>query len=309
MQFPDRPVIAVVGAGAVGCYYGARLAQHGHAVHLLLRGDYDAVRHGGLSVRSKDGDFALSPQQIHAHADPHAMPRVDLVVVALKSTSNDLYEPLIRPLISNGTAVLTLQNGLGNEDRLAQLFGRERVLGGIAFTCINRTGPGAIHHIDHGLIRLGEFAPDAAPPGRAERIAAMFRDSRVPCEPVPDLHKARWEKLVWNVPFNGLGAVMDLATDRLLATPAGRELVAGIMHEVVAAARANGANVSEAIVQKMIDNTATMGAYLSSMQIDRREGRPLEIEAILGEPLRRAESRGVPTPRLRSMYEMARAIG
>src|SRR5215210_7719239 len=96
---PDRPLVAIIGAGAVGGYYGARLAQHGHDVHFLLRGDYDAVRRDGWSVRSRDGDFALTAESVRAYDDPRKMPKADLVVVTLKTTSNDQYEPLVGPLL------------------------------------------------------------------------------------------------------------------------------------------------------------------------------------------------------------------
>jgi 2-dehydropantoate 2-reductase len=305
-MLPDRPLIAVVGAGAVGGYYGARLAQHGHDVHFLLRGDYEAVRRNGWTVRSHAGDFDLPADSVHAYDDPTKMPKADLVVVTLKTTSNALYQPLVAPLVKQGTTILTLQNGLGNEDRLATLFGPERVVGGMAFVCINRVGPGVVHHIDHGTIRLGEFG--GGPSARASKIAGMFNASRVPCEVLHDLRRGRWEKLVWNVPFNGLGAVLDLATDRLTGSDDALSLVRALMHEVVAAARGDGAKVADEIIERQIANTRTMGAYQSSMQVDRREGRPLEVEAILGEPLRRAAAAGVPTPNLRALYEMARLI-
>lgn len=305
-MLPDRPLIAVIGAGAVGGYYGARLAQHGHDVHFLLRGNYDAVRRDGWTVRSHAGDFDLPARSVRAYDNPRKMPKADLVIVTLKTTSNEQYEPLIGPLLKAGTAILTLQNGLGNEDRLAELFGGERVLGGMAFVCINRMGPGVIHHIDHGTIRLGEFG--GGPSERASKIAGMFHASRVPCEVLDDLRRGRWEKLVWNIPFNGLGAVLDLATDRLTGSGEALALVRALMKEVVAAARGDGAAVSDGIVERQIANTLTMGAYQSSMQIDRREGRPLEVEAILGEPLRRAAAAGVPTAYLRALYEMARLI-
>src|SRR5215217_5453592 len=120
-------VIAIVGAGAVGAYYGGRLTQHGHDVHFLLRGDYSAVKQNGWMVRSCEGDFALPPQSVHAYDDPAKMPKADLVIVTLKTTANDQFDPLIRPLLKGDTTILTLQNGLGNEERLAQLFGPERI--------------------------------------------------------------------------------------------------------------------------------------------------------------------------------------
>ena len=300
----ERPIIAVVGAGAVGGYYGARLAQHGHAVHFLLRSDYDVVRRNGLTVHSRDGDFRLPASAVNVYDDPRKMPKADLVVVTLKTTSNDQYEPLVGPLAKEDTAVLTLQNGLGNEDRLAELFGAERVLGGMAFVCINRVGPGVISHTDHGIIRLGEFAR----PGRSERatrIAGMFNASSVSCEALDDLRFGRWQKLVWNVPFNGLGAALDLTTDRLIGTAQGLELVRGLMEEVRAGARADGVELPPELVDTNIDYTRTMGAYRSSMQVDRQQGRALEVEAILGEPLRRARRGNASTPILEALYRAA----
>src|SRR6185437_5646948 len=169
------PLIAVIGSGAVGGYYGARLAQHGHNVHFLLRSDYHAVKQNGWKVRSWAGDFSVPAQRLNVHRDPTQMPRADLVLVALKTTSNDQFEPLIRPLLKENTAILTLQTGLGNEEQLASVFGVERVLGGMAFVCSNRLAPGVIHHIDHGIIRFGELT--GGPTDRARQIARWFSTS------------------------------------------------------------------------------------------------------------------------------------
>lgn len=301
---PKEPYnIAIVGAGAVGGYYGARLAQHGHDVHFLLRSDYEPVRKNGLEVRSVAGDFRLAPGKVRVYDQPGGMPPADLVIVTLKTTSNDRYEPLIRPLLKEGTAILTLQNGLGNEDRLAELFGAGRVLGGMAFVCINRISPGVIHHMDHGVIRLGEF--NGGPSSRAAGIAELFRSSNVPCEVLDDLRLGRWSKLVWNIPFNGLGAVLDLTTDRLIDNEAGLRAVSDVMREVIAAAEALGLPMPADMIDRQVRHTRTMGPYRSSMQIDRQEGRALEVESILGEPLRQARRAGVKTPKLEMLYDLA----
>ena len=305
-EIPFSPRIAIVGAGAVGAYYGARLAQHGHDVYFLLRSDYRFVKQSGWTVQSIAGDFRLAPDRTHVYDDPHHMPPADLVIVTLKTTSNDLFEPLIRPLLKDSTAILTLQNGLGNEDRLSSLFGPERILGAMAFVCINRTGPGQIHHIDHGMIRLGEYRGGPTP--RARAVAKLFNDSKVHCEVLDNLLAGRWGKLVWNVPFNGLGAVLDLTTDQLLARPDGVQLVSALMNEVVAGARGLGYELPDDLVEVNLARTRTMGAYQSSMQVDRREGRPLEIESILGEPFRQARAAGISTPTLQVLYQMARLI-
>ena len=302
----DRPIIGIVGAGAVGGYYGARLAQHGHDVHFLLRSDYDAVRRDGWTVRSIAGDFRLAPGQTQIYKNVREMRRCDLVVVALKSTANNQFDPLIQPLLKDDTAILTLQNGLGNEEQLAELFGPQRILGGLAFVCANRLGPGVIHHIDHGMIRLGEFG--GGPSERASGIARMFQTSKVPCEVLDDLRAGRWSKLVWNAPFNGLGAVLDLTTDRLIEDEGGVQLISAIMREIIAAAQGLGLTMPPDMVERMIRHTRTMGAYRSSMQIDRQSGRPMEVEAILGEPLRQAAKAGIQTPRLETLYRLVKLL-
>jgi 2-dehydropantoate 2-reductase len=306
MMFPVSPSIAIVGSGAVGGYYGARLAQHGHDVHFLLRSDYSAVRERGWVIRSCDGDFSLPPQKVRAFNSPQAMPKVDLVVVTLKTTANDRFRDLIGPLLKGSTTILTLQNGLGNEEALAELFGADRVLGGLAFTCINRVGSGEIHHMDHGLIRMGEFGG-----GRSERletISRIFNDSQINCQVLDDLRYGRWEKLVWNVPFNGLGAVMDLTTDQLLASEAGVSLVQELMAEVISIAKSIGVNLPSGIIDLKIQQTRTMGAYQTSMQIDRKRGRPLETEAIIGRPLQTARLQSILTPALTILYRQLMSL-
>jgi 2-dehydropantoate 2-reductase len=312
-SLPAKPVIAVVGVGAVGGYYGGKLVRAGHNVRLLLRSDYDAVRANGLTIRSDiEPGFSLTPEELHIYRDPGDVPKPDVVLIALKAIGNSAYESLIRPMLKEDTLLLTIQNGLGNEDQLADLFGAERIVGGMAFVCIHRLSPGVIHHIDHGFLKVGEYArPGTVVAGtspRVEQIAALFRSAGIRCDVLDNLRQGRWEKLVWNIPFNGLGATMDLATDRLLATEPGRALVRDIMKEVVEIAAADGAALDPEVIDRQITHTATMGAYQSSMQVDRRAGRALEVEAILGEPLRRAAMLNIAVPRLQMLYRMASLI-
>ncbi len=302
----EHPVIAVIGAGAIGAYYGGRLAEHGHEVHFLLRGDYDAVKARGWTIRSCDGDFTLPPQRIHVYREAREMPRADLVVVTLKSTANDQFEKLVGPVMKERTTILTLQNGLGNEEELARLFGIERVLGGMAFVCINRLAPGEVHHSDHGLIRIG--SPRRGPDARLDRISAMFNASGVKCEVTEDLALGRWTKLVWNIPFNGLSAILDRTTDELLADAESERLVREIMREVVIAARGSGVELPSELIEKNIIHTRSMNRYRTSTQVDRQMGRPFEVEAIFGRPLRVARQAGIETPRLEMLYQMIRLI-
>ena len=279
----DHPTICIIGSGAVGGYYGARLAQHGNDVHFLLRSDYDAVHRDGWTIKSCHGDFHLARGSFGLARDPRELPKADLVLVTLKTTANDQFPSLVGPLLKDETAILTLQNGLGNEETLAELFGKPRVLGGMAFTCINRIGSGVIHHIAEGWIRIGEFG--GGPSARASRIAELFKASKIDCTMLDDLRRGRWEKLTWNIPFNGLGAILDRTTDRLIDTDASAALVMAVIDELVTGAAALGVKLPPDIARQQVDKTRPMGPYLTSMQIDRRENRPMEIEAILGAPL------------------------
>jgi 2-dehydropantoate 2-reductase len=317
----NRVKIAVVGPGAVGSYYGAKLARAGNEVHFLLRSDYDRVRRNGVKILSPEGDFNVRPK---CAKSPEQIGLCDLVLVAIKTTANDQLPALVPPLTHSDTAILTLQNGLGNEESLAALFPVEQILGGLCFVCLNRLQPGMIQHIAHGKIELGEF--QRWPEPRTHDIASAFRHAGVPCGVRDNLERAHWEKLVWNIPFNGLGVascagfeavrtgkfcgrVQDcLTTDKLLADPNWLELVRALMHEVIAAGRANAPGISPEIAEELIDKTRIMGAYQPSTLIDFLRGFPIELDALFFEPLRRAIARRVPVPRLSALCEILKCL-
>ena len=187
----------------MGCYYGGKLAHGGVDVHFLMRRDLDHVRERGLQIRSPKGDISLT--HVHAHGTAASIGAVDLVIIALKATDNDALLELLPPLIHDETMILTLQNGLGNEAWLAQHFGDERVLGGLCFVCLNRTAPGLIEHYSQGAIALGEHL--RPPAERTRSVVAEFLRCGIDVRLVENLETARWRKLVWNVPFNGLAIV------------------------------------------------------------------------------------------------------
>jgi 2-dehydropantoate 2-reductase len=196
----------------VGSFYGATLARAGHEVHFLLRSDYERVRRYGVAVQSPKGDFKVRPKCAQRAEEIGV---AELVLVALKTTANEQFGKLLPPLVGPQTAILTLQNGLGNEEALARLFPAEQILGGLCFVCLNRLQPGLIHHLDHGLVVVGEF--QGWPEPRTHDIAGLFRHAGVPCDVTDNLARAHWEKLTWNIPFNGLG----------VASAAGFEAVMG----------------------------------------------------------------------------------
>jgi len=317
--------VGVVGCGAVGSFYGGKLAFAGHDTHFLLRSDYETVRRRGIFIRSPQGDFHVRPRCANS---PEQIGVCELVLVALKTTANSSFERLLPALVGPRTALLTLQNGLGNEEQLARLFPPEKILGGLCFVCLNRLEPGLIHHIEHGLVVIGEF--QRFPDPRTHDIASMFRQAGIACKVTDNLARAHWEKLVWNIPFNGLGVASAagdealstpesktcthdslapcLTTDRLLANSKWERLVREVMFEVIAAARALGFNLSELLAEKQIEQTRTMGAYKASTLIDFELGRPIELESLFLEPLRQAQTAGVPVPRLEALCHVLKML-
>jgi 2-dehydropantoate 2-reductase len=223
---------------------------------------------------------------------------VDLVVVGLKTFANNYLYEFIKPLIAAETTIVTLQNGLGNEELLADLFGAGRVVGGVAFLCSNRGEPGHVHHLAAGRIIIGEF--QHRDNTRLERIASAFSSSGIDCRTTGDLKKTRWEKLVWNIPFNGLCALLQQSVDKLLNAPGCRKLVRDLMIEVITAANAQGLSLAipETYADAMLEFTDGMGVYKPSMQIDREEARALELQAIFRIPLEYGRQHGVGMPRV-----------
>jgi 2-dehydropantoate 2-reductase len=294
--------IAIVGSGALGLFYGAKLARAGHDVRFLLRRDYEAIMARGLTVHSVDGDFHLA--NVQGFRTPAEIGVVELVVVGLKTFANNRFGELIAPLVGQDTLILTLQNGLGNEELLAELFGAERILGGVAYLCSNRGEPGVVHHLSQGRIAIGDFS--SRDTRRVEPIAGIFRAAGVDCRAVADLARVRWEKLVWNIPFNGICALTRKPVDALLNHNLTRRLILDLMAEVIAAANAQGLSeaIDTALAEQMVAFSGSLGPYKPSMQIDREEGRPLELAFIFGNPLRLAAAKGVAMPRVEGLYAL-----
>jgi 2-dehydropantoate 2-reductase len=286
--------IAVVGCGALGSFYGAKLAHAGEEVHFLLRSDFEAVRRRGVQIRSPEGDFRVQPKCARA---AEAIGKCDLVIIALKTTANDQFQSLLPPLLGPATVLLTLQNGLGNEEQLAAIAAVDQIMGGLCFVCLNRLEPGIVQHIAHGQVILGEFQRSSEP--RTHDIAARFRSAGVPCAVTDDLARAHWEKLTWNIPFNGLGvasaagwdAVQSgrvsggaalqpcLTTAELLSDERWFRLLQELMLEVIAAARALGFATPVEMAEQQIARTRAMGPYKASTLIDFERRQPLSCAA------------------------------
>ena len=303
---PLNPRIAVVGSGAIGCYYGGKLAASGQDIHFLMRSDLEAVRKRGLTLRSTEAPDVFLPH-VQAYGSTSEIGPVDLVIIAVKTTANASLDTLIPPLLHSKTALVTLQNGLGNEAYLAERFGAERVMGALCFVCLNRIEPGVIQHFGHGTISIGEYHGKPTP--RTIALAEALVQAGIEAVTVENLITERWLKLVWNVPFNGLAiAAGELTTDRILADPGLENLVRGLMREILAIAAARGHEIPASCIDFHIERTRPMGSYRPSSLLDYQAGLPVEVESIWGESLREALKAGVNAGRLEALYYLLKQL-
>ena len=293
---------AIIGTGAIGGYYGAKLANGGAEVHFLLHSDYEYVLKNGLQVNSCDGSFHIECPNAYRRTED--MPQCDVVIVALKTTNNHLLPSLLPPLLKPDTIVLLIQNGIGVEASVEMMFPGVQLAAGLAFICSAKTQPGVVNHQCYGNINIGNYScRDAA------RYAAMLDDMRAAGIGVADVEyrQARWKKAVWNMPFNGMTVALDTQTDRLLSCPSTLRLVKEQMMEVIGAANALGVEgLDESFADKMIRNTQVMVPYSPSMKLDYDFHRPMEIEFLYTRPIAEARAVGYEMPRLAMLESLLR---
>lgn len=295
---------AIIGTGAVGGYYGGRLAHAGNEVHFLLHSDYDYVREHGLQVDSCDGSFHLDSPNIYRSTGD--MPQVDVVIVALKTTRNHVLKELLPPLLHPETLVLLIQNGIGPEPILQQQFPNLYLAAGLAFICSAKTEPGRVNHQCYGSINIGNYS--CKNQQIVDRLIQDFTEAGIKAASI-EYHEARWKKAVWNMPFNGMTVVMDAQTDRLLTNPATMRLIRRQMMEVIGAARALGVEgLDESFADRMIEMTLSMTPYSPSMKLDYDFHRPMEIEYLYSNAIAEAHRAGYAMPCLEMLEAQLRFL-
>lgn len=289
----------VIGTGAIGGYYGARLAQHGQQVHFLLHRDFDDVKANGLQVDSCDGSFHLdNPLVYNCTSD---MPACDVVLVCLKSINNHLLRDLLPPLLHEQTLVVLIQNGIGVEDDVQQMFPQVQLAAGLAFICSAKTEPGRVNHQCYGQINLGNYS--CRNETLLQRVVDDFNAAGVKAGLV-EYNEARWKKAVWNMPFNGMTVALNAQTDHLLQHPATRQLIREQMLEVIGAARHLGVkNIDESFADLMIKMTDEMTPYSPSMKLDFDFHRPMEINYLYARPIEKAQAAGFCMPKLEMLMQ------
>ena len=285
---------AVIGTGAIGGYYGGRLANAGFEVHFLLHRDYEYVRANGLFVDSCDGSFHLPNP--HVYRDTLSMPVCDVVLVCLKSVNNHLLPQLLAPILHEHTLVVLIQNGIGLEYDLQQQFPNLYLAAGLAFICSSKTEPGRVSHQCYGSINFGNYS--CADNDLMARTVEAFVQAGITAKLV-EYHEARWKKAVWNMPFNGMTVALQTRTDCLLANPATEQLIYEQMMEVIEAAQHLGVGgIDESFARQMIETTRVMTPYSPSMKLDYDFHRPMEIYYLYTRPIEEARKAGFRMPKL-----------
>lgn len=285
---------AIIGTGAIGGFYGARLDKAGFEVHFLLHTDYQYVVDHGLTIDSCDGNFTLPSPKVYDSTSE--MPQCDVVIVALKTTQNHLLPSLLPPLLKPDTIILLIQNGIGVEADVQQLFPSQPIAAGMAFICSAKAGPGHINHQFYGNINIGNYS--CHNPQRYGQMLADFRAAGIGAADVEYL-EARWKKAVWNMPFNGMTVALNTTTNRLLSCESTHRLIYDQMLEVIGAAQALGVkNLDTRFADKMIANTIKMPPYSPSMKLDFDFHRPMEINYLYTRPIAEAHAAGFAMPKL-----------
>ena len=294
--------IMIVGAGSVGGYFGAHLARKHSNVSFLLRPKTQAaVAKNGLTIRSAIGEsFTVYPQ---SSSNPQDLPQPDLIILGVKAY--DLNETMdqLEPILTPDTTILTLQNGVTIEDTLKMRFGRERVVGGLAFIYAKIVEPGVIDHYKKGMVTIGELMGLETP--RLSQIVELFTEGGVPCCITDDIRKAKWEKMCWNCVFNPLTVVLNDHVAKALDAPELQPVMATIVREVSAVAMAaHRVPLDGDMPEKVVKWSQELRDIHTSMYDDWKAGRQTEIDELNGYIVKRGQEFGVPTP----MNEMLTAF-
>lgn len=290
--------------GAIGGFYGAKLAHAGKEVHFLSHSDYQYVKERGLQVDSCDGSFHLP--QINAYGAASDMPKCDVVLIGLKTVNNHLLPELLPPLLKEDTLVVLIQNGIGVEEDVQKIFPEVQLAAGLAFICSAKTEPGRVNHQCYGYINIGNYS--CKQQEKIDEVVDDFRKAGVDANEVEYL-EARWKKAVWNMPFNGMTVALNTQTDILLQHPSTLQLIKDQMMEVIEAAQACGVkNIDESFAEKMIYNTVHMTPYSPSMKLDFDFKRPMEINYLYTRPIEKAREAGYQMRKLEMLEQELRFL-
>jgi 2-dehydropantoate 2-reductase len=299
--------ILIVGAGAIGALFGSALARQGAQVSVVCRSDYDLVARDGYDILSPLlGNHRFRPHQVCRDVAECKSPP-DFLLLTVKVLEGVDRAALIRPAVGPRTVIVLIENGVDIEAEIADAFPENEILSGLALVGVGRSAPGQVHHQSMGQLNLGRYP--SGPSAAADRLAELLNGAGIVCRLTENVVSARWQKAVWNASFNPIsitGGGLDSAV--ILGTPESTAFVRRAMEEICAVAAAAGYPMPPKLIEQLITSTRAIPPYYTSMAQDYQNGRPMEVEAILGNTVRAARKHGVSTPILETVYALAKMI-
>lgn len=295
----NNPRCLVVGAGAIGSFYGALLKRAGCEVSVVLRSDYDAVAQAGFQMESPLGELSWQPDHVYRPGDT-PVDTTDYLLLCVKVIPGVDRAELVRPWMGDNTTLVLIENGLDIERELAEAYPANPLVSCLAFIAVSRTAPGKVSHQAYGQLVMGNFPKgfDA----HCERLTGLFREAGIKVEESQAIVGERWRKCVWNAAFNPLSVLANGAdTLSMLDAEGGEALIRALMAEVMAVAKADGYPLPDDLIEKNIPGTRAMGAYKNSMALDYLNDRPIELDAILGNVVNIARQHQVAVPHLETI--------
>lgn len=284
--------IAVMGTGAVGGYFGARLGAAGQNVAFIARGSHlDAMRKEGLKVKSIQGDLHI---RALFTSDPGEVGPMDLVLFCVKSYDTEAAAAKLAPMMGEKTMIISLQNGIDNPDKIAARWGKARTLAAVVYLGATVAAPGKIEHSAGGRIILGEL--DGETSETAKQVEQLLSDAKISCTLSAEIRKVMWTKLVWNAPFCALSCLARATVKEILESDALKKLAADCMQEVIEAARSTGIELAPSVVEETFHFSKGLGDFKPSMLQDLEARKPLEYEALNGIVIHLLGERGKKAP-------------
>ena len=293
--------IAVMGTGAVGGYFGAKLAAAGHDLVFIARGKHlEAMQRQGLRVNSPGGNLHIESARFTA--DAHDAGSVDLILFCVKSYDTETAAEALAPMIGARTTILSLQNGIDNPEKIARRWGDERTLAGVVYVGAQIAAPGVVTHSAGGKIIFGPSA--GAIHENAKLVEQTLSAAGIPCELSGDIQKMQWTKLLWNASFCAVSCLTRANVKQIVESEPLTRLVLDCMSEVQAAALTRGVDLPDQLCEEALTFSKGLGAFKPSMLQDLEAGKPLEVDAFNCVVVKLLQQAGKAAPTNQSFYAM-----
>ncbi len=308
LDIQHKPRILILGAGAIGAFYGHALAVGGAEVSVVCRSEYDLVKKQGYQIVSQSrGDVNFYPSQVLRTSEEYQGGTPDYLIVTLKITKGINRVALMKNVVGSNTVIVLIENGVEIEDEIHKAFPNNQIISCLAFIQVSRLAPGVVRHYAYGDLTMGNFPSGVSE--SCEKLSTMLAKGGVNAPTTHNVVNARWQKCVWNASFNPvsvLGGPVDTIT--LLKSPDGEKLIRDLMVEVCKIAAATGNQMPEDLIDKYISATKNAPPYKTSMALDKERGQAMEIEVIVGNTVRAGRRAEIQSPKLEAIYALMQAL-